>query len=165
MPAMAPSSRASKCRGPQPVRALADPEASAAWYCDVLGMSVTARVEGGPYAGGVFLSFGENDHDLAVFPGGPVSHGLDFEHFGLELEGGGDLEALRRVYGRLLEKKVRIQEILDHGVSIGIYFLDLDGHMVEVFAQLIPTKDGASRAELGRNQGKADPTELVPLFD
>jgi len=143
-----------------------DPVASAAWYGDVLGMSVTARVTDGPYAGGLFLSFGESDHDLALFPGDPnASRGKEFEHIGLELDCDSDLDPLRRVYGRLLQKNVRIQEILDHGVSVGIYFLDPDGHQLEVFAQLIPTKGGQARAELGRNQGKADPTELTPLYD
>lgn len=142
-----------------------DPEASAAWYSDVLGMTVTARVGGGPYAGGVFLSFGESDHDIALFPGDPdASRGREFEHFGLELDSGGEIEPLRRVYGRLLERKVRIQEVLDHGVSVGIYFLDPDGHQLEVFSQLIPT-GVAAQAELGRNEGKADPIELTPLYD
>jgi catechol 2,3-dioxygenase-like lactoylglutathione lyase family enzyme len=145
---------------------VSDPEVSAAWYCDVLGMSITARVGGGPYVGGVFLSFGESDHDLALFPGDSAApRGREFEHFGLELEGPGDLEPLRRVYGRLLQKKARIQEVLDHGVSVGVYFLDPDGHMLEVFTQLVPTAEGASRAELGRNQGKADPIELTPLYE
>lgn len=143
-----------------------DPEASAAWYCDVLGMSITARVGDGPYAGGIFLSFGESDHDLALFPAAPdASQGREFEHFGLELESAGQLDPLRRIYGRLLKRDVRIQEVLDHGVSVGIYFLDPDGHQLEVFTQLIPTKGGASRAELGRNEGKADPVELTPIYD
>lgn len=143
-----------------------DPVASAAWYSDVLGMRVTARAKDGPYAGGLFLSFGESDHDIALFPGDPdASHGKEFEHIGLELDCGGDLDPLRRIYGRLLQKNARIQEILDHGVAVGIYFLDPDGHMLEVFAQLIPTNGGEAQAELGRNQGKADPTELTPLYD
>jgi len=143
-----------------------DPEASAAWYCDVLGMTITARAGAGPYAGGIFLSFGENDHDLAVFPGDPgASRGKEFEHFGLELDCGGDIDPLRRVYARLLEKNVRIQEVLDHGVSIGIYFLDPDGHLLEVFAQLIPPEEGKARAELNRNEGQAEPITLTPLVD
>jgi catechol-2,3-dioxygenase len=129
-------------------------------------MSVTARVGGGPYAGGIFLSFGESDHDLAVFPGDPeASRGREFEHFGLELDSAGEIDPLRRLYGRLLEHNVRIQEVLDHGVSIGVYFLDPDGHQLEVFTQLIPHADGEARAELGDNQGKAEPVHLRPLYD
>ena len=143
-----------------------DPEASAAWYGDVFGLTVTARVSSGPYIGGVFMSFGEYDHDIAFFPGEQdASRGREFEHVGLELDGAGDLDPLRRVYGRMLQKQVRIQEVLDHGVSIGIYFLDPDGHQLEVFTQLIPPDGGAAIAELGRNEGKAEPTELMPLYD
>lgn len=149
-----------------------NPEKSAAWYCDVLGMTITARVPEGPYKGGVFLSLGEADHDLAVFPepkrglfGGKPSRGREFEHFSFALEAAGDLEPLRRVYGSLLQKKVRIHEILDHGVSVGIYFYDPDGHLLEVFVQLVPTEGGQARAELGRNQGKAEPFELTPLYE
>src|ERR1043166_57522 len=45
-----------------------DPEASARWYSEVLGMKVSARVAEGPYKDGIFMSFGEYDHDIALFP-------------------------------------------------------------------------------------------------
>lgn len=142
-----------------------DPERSALWYQEILGMRVSARVSGGPYQGGVFLSFGEADHDIALFPA--VSRGdkgREFEHLGLELDCEGDVQGLRRFYGKLLRHKVRIHEVLDHGVSVGIYFYEPDGHLLEVFCQLIP--DGAAAIqELEENQGKADPVALEPLYD
>jgi len=143
-----------------------DPEASAAWYADVLGMKVSARVPEGPYKGGVFLSFGEFDHDIALFPGSAdASHGTEFEHIGLQVDCDNDLDGLRRLYGRMLQKKVRINEVLDHGVSTGIYFFDPDGHQLEVFCQRVPFAEGAAIAELRRNQGQALNVELQPLFD
>jgi catechol 2,3-dioxygenase-like lactoylglutathione lyase family enzyme len=142
-----------------------DPERSAKWYCDVLGMRISARVPEGPYTGGVFLSFGEHDHDLAVFPGTAQAVGKEFEHIGLEVDCDGDLDQLRRLYGKMLQHKVRINEVLDHGVSIGIYFFDPDGHQLEVFCQLIPHANGAAIAELGRNEGQANPIKFEPLFD
>jgi catechol 2,3-dioxygenase-like lactoylglutathione lyase family enzyme len=143
-----------------------DPEASAAWYADVLGMKVSARVPEGPYKGGVFLSFGEFDHDIALFPGSAdASRGKEFEHIGLQVDCDNDLDSLRRLYGRMLQKKVRINEVLDHGVSTGIYFFDPDGHQLEVFCQRVPFAEGAAIAELGRNQGQALNVELQPLFD
>ncbi len=141
-----------------------DPEASARWYCAVLGMRISARVAEGPYRGGIFLSFGEHDHDLALFAAtesGP--RGKEFEHIGLEVDCAGNIDALRRLYAVLLEHDVRINEVLDHGVSIGIYFFDPDGHQLEVFCQLIPPEDGAAIAELGRNEGQALPIRLEPL--
>ena len=70
-----------------------DPQASAGWYCDVLGMRISAKVPEGPYAGGIFLSIGEHDHDLALFPAAAVAdRGQEFEHIGLEVDCDGDLD-------------------------------------------------------------------------
>lgn len=144
---------------------VSDPEKSARWYCEVLGMRVSAKVGEGPYRGGVFLSFGEHDHDLALFPSAHGGRGREFEHIGLEVECDGKLEPLRRLYGSMIRHHVKIHEVLDHGVSIGIYFFDPDGHQLEVFCQLIEPAGGAALAELQRNQGQAIPTELEPLFE
>jgi len=143
-----------------------DPEASAAWYNDVLGTKIVARVNDGPYKGGVFLTFGVHDHDIALFPGSPdAPKGQEIEHIALELDSSQSLEDLRRVYAGFLEKKVRIHEVLDHGVSVGIYFFDPDGHMLEVVAQVVDTDGGKAIEELARNEGQADPIELTPLYD
>ena len=143
-----------------------DPQASAAWYEDVLGMKISARVEEGPIKGGLFLTFGHHDHDIALFPGSPdASKGKEIEHVALELEGDYTLDNLRRVYATFLEKQVHVVEILNHGVSVGIYFLDPDGHMLEVLAQVVDPAGGAAIEELGRNGGMADPIELTPLYD
>ncbi len=142
-----------------------DPETSARWYQAVLGMSISATVMDGPYKGGIFLSFGEHDHDLALFPSSVVKRGTEFEHIGLEVDCGGDLNRLRRLYGSMVHQHVRIHEVLDHGVSVGIYFFDPDGHQLEVFCQLIPSAGGAAITELGRNQGQANPISLEPLFE
>jgi catechol 2,3-dioxygenase-like lactoylglutathione lyase family enzyme len=143
-----------------------DPETSARWYCEVLGMQISARVADGPYRGGIFLSFGEHDHDIALFPGtSTAERGREFEHIGLEVDCDGDIDRLRRLYGLMLRHNVRIHEVLDHGVSIGIYFYDPDGHQLEVFCQLIDPAGGAAIAELTRNEGQANPVVLEPLFD
>ena len=113
----------------------------------------------------MFLSFGVQDHDLALFPSGGVSRGKQFEHIGLEVDCDGDLDQLRRLYGRMIRHEVKIHEVLDHGVSIGIYFYDPDGHELEVFCQLIAPENGAAIAELSRNQGQANPIPFEPLFD
>lgn len=138
---------------------VSDPTASAEWYSRILDMKIVTQVKEGPYAGGYFLSFGVHDHDIALFPAPPgASKGQEFEHVGLELDCGGDLEKLRRVREWFVQNDVKIAEILDHGVSTGIYFYDPDGHMLEVFAQVIGP-DGAI-AELERNGGQALPTGL-----
>lgn len=144
---------------------VADPEASAAWYQDVLGMKIVTRVGDGPYKGGLFLSFGQSDHDIALFRAEPgAGKGREFEHIGLELDSS-SIDDLRRVYARFQAKNVKIQEILNHGVSVGIYFFDPDGHMLEVFHQLIDHSEGAAIAELSANEGMAERYELEPLAD
>lgn len=144
---------------------VADPEFSAKWYEDVLGMRTVARIGDGPYKGGVFLSFGESDHDIALFPGGSRgAKGHEFEHIGLELESS-SIEDLQRAYARLKAREVKIHEILNHGVSVGIYFYDPDGHMLEVLHQIIGHDKGAAIAELSANQGMAEPFDLKPLAD
>lgn len=108
-----------------------DPEASARWYKEILGMIETARGEGG-----IFLSFGEQDHDIALFaaPAGAVPSKLGLQHVGLEIEGG--IEELRGLHARLLANDVAITEIADHGIAWGVYFLDPDGIELEFFARL-----------------------------
>jgi catechol 2,3-dioxygenase-like lactoylglutathione lyase family enzyme len=134
-----------------------DPEASAQWYCDVLNMKITARAGDGPYKGGVFMSFGESDHDIALFKAEDgATKGKEFEHIGLMMAGT-SMDDLRANYSYFRERGVEIAEILDHGVSVGIYFYDPDGHMLEVFCQKVPQQGGLSQAELHRNQGQADP--------
>lgn len=143
-----------------------DPEASARWYADVLGMQVSARTTEGPYKGGVFMTFGEHDHDIALFPTTDHSpRGKEFEHIGLEVDCAGDITRLRRLYGSMLRHNVRIHEVLDHGVSTGIYFFDPDGHQLEVFCQRVPATGGAAIRELGRNHGQAINIELEPLSE
>ncbi|MEO5707876.1 MAG: VOC family protein [Alteraurantiacibacter sp.] len=137
-----------------------DPEASARWYCEILNMKVTARAGDGPYKGGVFLSFGESDHDIALFKsaeGGPK--GKEFEHVGLMLAST-RMEDLFNNHAFFEERGVQIAEILDHGVSVGIYFYDPDGHMLEVFCQNVPQSGGLSQQELARNQGQANPIKF-----
>lgn len=139
-----------------------DTEASAKWYSEVLNMKIVARAGDGPYKGGVFLSFGVSDHDIALFPGDPdASKGKEFEHIGLMMAGT-SMDDLRRNYSFFRDRGVEIAEILDHGVSTGIYFYDPDGHMLEVFCQQVPL-DGASQAELNRNEGQANPVDPLAL--
>ena len=143
-----------------------DPEGSARWYGEVLGMQVTARVAEGPYKGGIFLTFGEHDHDIALFPATEESpRGKEFEHIGFQVDCDNGVDSLRRLYGWMIQKNVRINEVLDHGVSTGIYFFDPDGNQLEVFCQRVPAAGGAAIAELRRNQGQALNIEVQPLVD
>jgi catechol 2,3-dioxygenase-like lactoylglutathione lyase family enzyme len=142
---------------------VADPEASAKWYQSVLGMTRVAQAGEGPYKGGLFMSFGISDHDIALFPQPPgATKGKEFEHIGLEVDCGGDLQKLQRLYGHLVKNQVKICEILDHGVSKGIYFFDPDGHMLEILCQQVTGAD--AQKELASNEGMAEPYKLEPIL-
>ena len=133
-----------------------DPEASAAWYCDVLGMERVTAHEGIP-AG--FLSFGRRDHDIALFkvPDDRALGHHDAEHFAFEIDG--DLGALKAFRAGLLEKGVTVTGTVDHGISYGIYFLDPDGHQLEVFHQRVGPDEEAKRM-LGEIGAIAVPVDL-----
>lgn len=107
-----------------------DPEASARWYADVLGMHETARAEQW-----IMMSFGAKHHDIALIRAAPGAHhgGLGLQHYGLEISG--DLDTLRRLYGMLLEKGVEIVKITDHEIGKGLYFNDPDGNRIEFFLE------------------------------
>lgn len=141
---------------------VSDPEASAVWYQEVLGMTLVSRAADGPYKGGVFMSFGEADHDIALFPQPEdATKGKEFEHIGLEVDCQGDLDRFMPLYNHLKQKGVQLHETLNHGVSKGVYFFDPDGHMLEVFCQQIFGSE--SIAELRRNEGMAEPFDLDSL--
>ncbi len=133
-----------------------DPAASADWYCDILGMERVTAHQGIP---AVFLSFGRRDHDIALFkvPDGRTLGHHDAEHFAFEIDG--DLDALRAFKARLDEKGVTITGTVDHGISYGVYFLDPDGHQLEVFHQRVGPDEEAKRM-LGEIGAIAKPVDL-----
>ncbi|HEV3355858.1 MAG TPA: VOC family protein [Pseudonocardiaceae bacterium] len=135
-----------------------DPEASALWFADVLDMKITAR---GPQW--VFLSFGRKHHDLALIRAEEAARqgGLGLQHYGLEIKG--DVDELRRLYGMLLSKGVKVVKTTDHKVGIGLYFEDLDGNRFELFAETV-TDEEEGRRVLGEHNAPSDPVTLDPLY-
>jgi catechol-2,3-dioxygenase len=137
-----------------------DPFASATWYEDVLGMTVTARGERW-----VFLSFGRKHHDIALIqaeddPASASRGSINMQHYGLEIEG--SMEDFQRLYGMLLRKKVPVVKTTDHKVGYGLYFTDPDGHRFEFFFETIHD-DEEGRRVLGQYNAPSDPFELQPL--
>ena len=134
---------------------VSDPAASAKWYNDVLGMETVTFNERIPAA---FLSFGIRDHDIALFqapPGRTLGH-HDVEHVSTEIDG--SLAELKEFYSSLLRKNVVVLGVMDHGISHGVYFLDPDGHHLEVFCQHEP--DARSKVKFGEIGAIANPIDL-----
>ncbi|WNW09889.1 VOC family protein [Pseudomonas sp. DTU_2021_1001937_2_SI_NGA_ILE_001] len=107
-----------------------DPEVSARWYADVLGMHESARGESW-----IMMAFGAKHHDIALIKAEPGAHqgGLGLQHYGLEIAG--DMTTLRQLYGMLLGKGVEIVKITDHEIGNGLYFNDPDGNRMEFFLE------------------------------
>ena len=134
-----------------------NPAASAEWYCKTLGMEVVLENKRLSYA---FLSFGQSDHDIALFKA-PDDRRLgqqDLQHIGLEFSG--DLEEYKQLHDKLVTSEVEIVGVLDHGTAYGIYFRDPDGHILEIFYQRI-ANDGTSKRKLGEIGALADPIDLA----
>jgi catechol-2,3-dioxygenase len=115
-----------------------DAEKSAAWYVKILGLKETYRM-----SNMVFLSCSdESSHEIALMSLGEDADGPDHRkvgmyHIGWQLDSLGELKGLR---GRLEEQGVEVVGVGDHGISLGIYVLDLDGNELEFFYELPKTE-------------------------
>ena len=109
---------------------VSDPDASARWYAEVLGMRESARSEKW-----VMMSFGDRLHDIGLIQAAEGAHhgGLGLQHYGLEIEG--DMDTLRALHDMLVEKGVKVVRITDHEIGNGVYFNDPDGNRLEFFLQ------------------------------
>jgi catechol 2,3-dioxygenase len=109
---------------------VSNPDVSARWYADVLGMQESARSEGW-----IMMSFEERHHDIALIQAQAGAHhgGLGLQHYGLEIKG--DMTTLRELYGMLLDKGVDVVRVTDHEIGNGVYFNDPDGNRLEFFLQ------------------------------
>ena len=80
----------------------------------------------------------DESHELAVMqvgPDAPLPEGgrVGLNHIAWRMD---TFDDLKDVYRRLKEKNVNIQRIGDHGISLGVYFLDPDGNGNEVYYEL-----------------------------
>ena len=109
---------------------VSDPDVSALWYADILGMHESARGESW-----VMMAFGTKHHDIALIRAEPGAHqgGLGLQHYGLEIAG--DMTTLRQLYGMLLKKGVEVVKITDHEIGNGLYFNDPDCNRMEFFLE------------------------------
>lgn len=109
---------------------VSDPDLSAQWYADVLGMRESARSEDW-----VMMSFDDRLHDIGLIRAVEGAHhgGLGLQHYGMEIEG--DKATLRALHDMLVAKGVEVVRIADHEIGNGVYFNDPDGNRLEFFLQ------------------------------
>ena len=110
-------------------------ERSHKWYTEVLGLH-TYHYRPGQAA---FLSADlDHSHEVALMQVGddaPLQQKgqVGLNHMAWMMA---SLDDLKAAYWRLKEKGVKIDRVVDHGLSLGIYFRDPDGNGVEVSYEL-----------------------------
>lgn len=77
-------------------------------------------------------------HKLTIFAADPDASGPDESRVGLvhmawQMD---SFEDLKAVYQRLKENDIGIVRIGDHGLSLGVYFLDPEGNELETYYEL-----------------------------
>lgn len=122
-----------------------DLETSKNFYVCVLDLKVTFEMPGKM----VFMSAGDSSHELALMgigadAGGPDSSRVGLYHFAWEMN---TLEDLKLLNDELRDKEIQIVGVGDHGISIGVYFLDPDGNEIEAFYEL-PSNEWPDRENL-----------------
>jgi catechol 2,3-dioxygenase len=131
-------------------------ERSYRWYTDVLGLHTqdTFNFEGTDRLRAAFLACDpDHAHDIALFEVGDDAAGPQKKQVGLNHVAWrmANLDDLAEMYHRLRDKGVEIR-VVDHTISIGVYFSDPDGNGLEVYHEL-------PRAEWHRDRpfsGKGD---------
>ncbi|MBV9689317.1 MAG: VOC family protein [Ktedonobacteraceae bacterium] len=105
-----------------------DPVALAAFYRDVMGMTVVAETPAASFMGAtVFISRhpeGEEHHDL-VFFSNPM-----FAHTAFRVS---SLAELLSSYREIKERGIPITFTFNHGVALSFYFDDPEGHNIEIY--------------------------------
>jgi len=112
-----------------------DARKSREFYTQTLGLKVAhENLE----RGAVFLSFGREHHDLALFQLAsgepPAASQPGLHHMAWQL---GSYEELQDAYRELKALGVPIESTIEHNVTRSIYFPDPDGNRVELYCDMV----------------------------
>ncbi|MGE0224747.1 MAG: VOC family protein [Acetobacteraceae bacterium] len=105
------------------------------WYEKVLGLHTYHHRPGRA----AFMSADlDQSHEVALMQvgedaPGPMRGQVGLNHMAWMVE---SLDALKAAYQRLKDNGVAVDAIVDHGISLGIYFRDPDGNGLEVSYEL-----------------------------
>jgi catechol 2,3-dioxygenase len=107
--------------------------------------------------GAVFLSFGREHHELALFQMAtgepPEASQPGLHHMAWQL---GSFEELQAAYRDLLAMGVPVESTVEHNVTRSVYFRDPDGNRVELYCDMVENGFESMRT-LGP---KRDPLDL-----
>ena len=128
-----------------------------AFYTEALGFEIVTRFDE-PRT--VFLSLGEQHHDLALREVSaaaidPQEDQVGLHHLALQVE---NLDALKEAYAELKRRGIRILKAVDHGTTNSVYFCDPAGNRLELYCDV--GTDGLARA---RSRTARSPRDFPPL--
>ena len=110
-----------------------DAQRSKDFYTCTLGLKVAYDSPGA-----VFLSFGEQHHDLALFQlatgGAPGEAQSGLHHVAWQL---GSFEELQAAHGELRDLGIAVEATVEHNVTRSVYFADPDGNRVELYCDMV----------------------------
>lgn len=106
------------------------------FYVNTLGLKVMNRSDMGGVNVAFLSSGGRDHHELGLVEVGPDAPAPDprsigLVHFAFRMNSDEDLVA---AYRELKAAGVPISFTVNHGVADGVYFLDPDGHELEIYA-------------------------------
>ena len=114
---------------------VSDAQKSKDFYLRALGLKLAYEDQ---EHGAVFLSFGTQHHDLALFQRatgetpGPAQPGL--HHTAWQL---GSFEELQAAHRELCELGIPVESTIEHNVTRSVYFHDPDGNRVELYCDMV----------------------------
>ena len=112
-----------------------DLEKSEQFYTSVLGLKVMNKRPG-------VMTFMSADagmsHELALVPVGeeapaPESTRVGLFHMAWEMQ---SFDDLKRLYAVIKKNDVKVENVGDHGISLGVYFCDPDGNEIEAYYEM-----------------------------
>ena len=109
--------------------------------------------------GAVFLSFGTQHHDLALFQlatgEAPEAAQPGLHHSAWQV---GSFEELQAAYRELRELGVPVESTIEHNVTRSVYFHDPDGNRVELYCDMVADGGFETMRTLGPRRDVIDMT-------
>ncbi|MBS0473547.1 MAG: VOC family protein [Proteobacteria bacterium] len=120
-----------------------DMEASKKFYVGVLGMKISSES-----SHATFFRFGDYHHDIGVFKVSENAQAAQADqvgllHVALVVD---SQKSLVDLYHDLESKGVKVESMLDHGMTRSLYIYDPDGNAIEIYCE-VPEYDWRANSD------------------